>query len=117
MDTVLGESKFCTDHRELAYWAVDSPNSNAASIAQCYLGATAANVVFLLELRVDGHRLLTAQRTTARARWSLAVEPARRTEAGSQSAGVGVAVRTLATLLSLTWLCWNAAGPESPLFI
>ena len=41
-----------------------------------------------------GDRLRTAQRQAARAKWSLAMEPARLTEAGACSAGIGIAVRS-----------------------
>eukprot|EP00969_Alexandrium_andersonii_P348178 15395888-Alexandrium_andersonii.AAC.1 len=76
------------------YWAIDSLNCNAMSTGQQYLHDTAADVVLLQELRVRGDALLAAQREAARSGWSLAAEPARATEAGSTSAGVGVAVRS-----------------------
>ena len=94
MHTLLGESKLCEDHRDYGLWALDSLNSNVMSTAQSYLEATTADAVFLQELRIDGHPLLAAQRKAARSKWSLAIAPAKRTEADSLSAGVGIAVRS-----------------------
>ena len=59
-----------------------------------YLEATSADVVLFMELRIDGDRLLAAQGKAARTKWSLAVEPAKCTEANSLSAGAGVVVRS-----------------------
>ncbi|CAK0833333.1 unnamed protein product, partial [Prorocentrum cordatum] len=64
------------------------------STGQSYLEDTTADAVLLQELRVCGGPLLAAQRRAARAKWSLAAEPAVPTEAGSLSAGVGVAARS-----------------------
>ena len=94
MHTILGESKVCKDHRDFGLWAIDTLNCNSMSIGQSYLESTAADVVLFQELRIDGDPLLAAQRTAARAKLSLAIEPAKHTEADSLSAGVGVAVRS-----------------------
>ena len=94
IQAALGESKSCTDHRAYGLWAIDSLNCNAMSTGQSYLEDTAADVVLLQELRVRGDSLLAAQRRAARAKWSLAAEPAAPTDAGSLSAGVGIAVRS-----------------------
>eukprot|EP00972_Heterocapsa_arctica_P002003 288113-Heterocapsa_arctica.AAC.1 len=91
MQTLLGESKRCKDHRHFGLWAIDSLNSNVASTALVYLEDTTADVVMLQELRVDDEQALPVQRAASRAGWSLAVEPAMPTDSGSMSAGVGIA--------------------------
>ena len=77
---------------------------------QSFLEDTSADVVLFQELRVDGDRMLAAQREATRRKWSLAIEPGKRTDADSVSAGVGIAVRShigLARVPGLTPLdCW-----------
>ena len=94
MNTEIGENKRCIDHREWGLWAFDTFNSNVASTGLTYLCDTGADVVFLQELRVAGDKLASTQRQAARTKWSLAVKPAKLTEANAYSAGVGVAVRS-----------------------
>ena len=94
MNTALGEAKRCADHRDFGFWAFDTLNSNIVSTGQAYLEETSADVVFLQELRTAGDHALTAQRRAKKSKWSLAIEPAKRTDADSLSAGVGVAVRS-----------------------
>ncbi len=94
IESLLGESKGCTDHRAWGLWAFDTLNPNVASTGLTYLHDTGADVVFLQELRSAGLQLATTQRQAARAKWSLAAEPARLTDANAYSAGVGIAVRS-----------------------
>jgi hypothetical protein len=58
-----------------------------------YLRSTAADIVLLQELRVPATSVVSAERRAAREGWSLSVEPANLTAAGSTSAGVAVGVR------------------------
>ena len=66
MNTLLGESKSCMDHRDFGLWAIDSFNCNAMSTGQSYLEDTSADVVLFQELRTDGDSLLAAQRRAKR---------------------------------------------------
>eukprot|EP00972_Heterocapsa_arctica_P089592 13211379-Heterocapsa_arctica.AAC.1 len=82
MQSLLGESKRCKDHRDFGLWAIDSLNSNVASTALSYLEDTTADVVLLQELRVDDEQALPVQRAASRSGWSIAVEPALPTDSG-----------------------------------
>ena len=79
--------------RKAGLWAFDTLNGNTMSTAQDYLERTSADVCFLQEIRQTAARCPQVERTAARAGWALSTEPAADTEAGSTSAGVGVAVR------------------------
>ncbi len=83
-----------SSHRSLGFWAFDTLNGNAASTAQTYLQKTSADACILQELRLRASECEQAERTAAWAKWSLSAEPAADTDAGSTSAGVGVAVRS-----------------------
>ena len=69
-------------------------NGNVDSTAQSFLERTAADACLLQELRLSARQSEQAERTAARSQWSLSIEPAADTAAGSTSAGVGVAVRS-----------------------
>ena len=81
-------------HRECNLWACDSYNGNCSKRALTLLKQTGADFCMLQELRVLEEHCGATEREAAWAGWSLSVEPARRTEAGCASAGVGVAVRS-----------------------
>ena len=89
-EAVAGDASF----RRTGLWAFDTLNSNVASTAQAYLERTAADACLFQELRLRPSGCEQAERTAARGKWSLSIEPAVDTEAGSTSAGVGVAVRS-----------------------
>ena len=93
IDGLLGEERAWEDHRRMGCWAFHTLHANAMPSAQVYLCDASPDVVMLQELRTDGLPLKAAQREAARSGWALAVEPARVTEAGALSAGVGFAAR------------------------
>ena len=92
--TLFGTAKADISHREAGAWAFDSYNGNAMATAHAFLEQSGADVCFVQESRVAGDKLLAAERNAAKAGWSLALEAAADTDAGSFSAGVGVAVRS-----------------------
>ena len=79
-----GISKCDISHRHAGVWAFATYNGNAMTTAQAYLEHSGADVCFLQESRVAGDQLLSADRCAARTKWSLALEDAKRTEAGAR---------------------------------
>ena len=83
-----------TSHRNHGVWAFDTYNGNVMDTAHAYLEQSGADVCFIQESRVAGDSRLAAERRAAAAKWSLTLEDAKPTTAGSHSAGVGIVVRS-----------------------
>ena len=86
----VGDGSF----RKLGLWAFDTLNGNVDTTALAYMDRAAADACVFQELRLRPQACEQAERTAARSGWSLSVEAAVDTAAGSTSAGVGVAVRS-----------------------
>ena len=79
--TLLGVPKADISHWEHGAWAFDTYNGNTMGTAHAYLEQSGADVCFIQESRVAGDRRLAAERRAALAKWSLALEPGKPTEA------------------------------------
>ena len=93
LPSCLGVSKADRSHRPYGLWACDTYNGNVMATAHEYMRQSGADFCMLQESRTLEGGTAAASRSASRIHWNLALTPAAVTEAGSSSAGVGVATR------------------------
>ena len=104
----LGVSKLDSSHRDYGVWAIDSINGNTMSTAHAYIASSAADVVCIQESRLAASNTLAAERAARNVKWALSLQPAAITDAGSTSAGVGIAARAHIGMGLIPHLPWFA---------
>ena len=94
VNPVKGTTASDDSFRKAGLFAIDTVNPNIASGALRYLGVSAADALRTQELRTFGNSTISTEKAARNFKWVLSANDATMSDAGSTSAGVGVAIRS-----------------------